>query len=122
MAPGDMLFIDSSHIAMPGSDVDYLFGRVLPALPAGVLIHLHDILLPDDYPQDWLWRGYNEQLMAQALLAGGGVTPLFASHYVATRMAEAVALSVAGRLPIVPETPETSLWLEKTAEPIGPLA
>ena len=121
MTAGDVLFIDSSHIAMPGSDVDFLFGRILPALPAGILLHLHDVRLPDDYPAAWQWRAYNEQQAVIALLAGGGFTPLFASHYVATRMADAVAESVAGRLPLLPDTPETSLWLEKTAQPIGPM-
>lgn len=122
LGPGDLLFIDSSHIAMPGTDVDLLFSRVLPALPAGVLIHIHDICLPDDYFPAWHWRGYNEQQSAAALLAGGGFRPLFASHYAATRMADTVADSVAGRLPLVDGTPETSLWLEKTAAPIGPMA
>ena len=55
------------------------------------------------------------------MLAGGGFRPLFASHYVASRMADQVAASVAGRLPLADGTPETSLWLEKTAAPIGPL-
>lgn len=118
---GDMLFIDSSHIAMPGTDVDMLFSRVLPALPGGVLVHIHDICLPDDYPPGWRWRGYNEQQATAALLAGGGFQPLFASHYVASRMADRVAASVAGRLPLAPGTPETSLWLEKTAAPVGPM-
>ncbi len=118
---GDMLFIDSSHIAMPGTDVDFLFSRVLPALPAGTLVHIHDICLPDDYPPAWRWRGYNEQQATAALLAGGGFRPLFASHYVASRMADKVATSVAGSLPLAAGTPETSLWLVKTAAPIGPM-
>ncbi len=59
---GDFLLIDSSHILMPGSDVDFLLARVLPVLPAGVFVHFHDIFLPDDYPAAWDWRGYNEQL------------------------------------------------------------
>ena len=121
LQPGDVLFIDSSHIAMPGTDVDFLFSRVLPALPAGVLVHIHDICLPDDYPPAWHWRGYNEQQLAAALLAGGGFRPLFASHYVAGRMSDKVAESAAGRLPLLAGTPETSLWLEKTAAPVGPL-
>ncbi len=62
LAAGDVLFIDSSHILMPGTDVDILFNHVLPALPAGVLIHIHDVFLPDGYPADWDWRAYNEQL------------------------------------------------------------
>ena len=62
LAEGDILFIDSSHILMPGTDVDMLFNHVLPALKRGVMVHVHDVFLPDDYPPEWEWRGYNEQL------------------------------------------------------------
>src|SRR6478752_4027594 len=41
LGPGDVLFIDSSHILMPGSDVDLLLSRVVPRLPSGVLVHIH---------------------------------------------------------------------------------
>ena len=98
---------------MPGSDVDMLVNRILPALPAGVRVHIHDIFLPDDYPAAWEWRGYNEQLAVAALLHGGGYRPLFAGHYVATRMAGAVADSAASRLTLMPGAMESSLWLEK---------
>ena len=57
---------------MPGTDVDFLLNRILPALPAGVLVHVHDVFLPDDYPADWEWRGYNEQLGVAALIQGRG--------------------------------------------------
>jgi len=113
LEPGDMLSIDSSHILMPGTDVDLLLNGVLPLLAPGVLVHFHDIMLPDPYPEAWAWRGYNEQQAVGPLLAGGGWKPLFASHYVATRMAEAVAASVVGRLPANPDAPPGSLWLEK---------
>ena len=52
----DILFIDSSHLAMPGSDVDILFANVISTLPSGVRIHFHDIFLPDTYPSHWKWR------------------------------------------------------------------
>ncbi len=114
LGPGDVLFIDSSHIAMPGTDVDRLVLDVLPRLPAGVLLHVHDILLPDAYPPAWDWRGYNEQTVVGALLAGGGWDILFASHYAATRLAPEVAAAV-GDLPLLPSAFETSLWLRKRA-------
>lgn len=85
---GDLLFIDSSHLSMPGTDVDHLVGHVLPALPSGILLHVHDIFLPDAYPGSWAWRGYNEQAVIAALIQGGGYELLFASRYVATRMGE----------------------------------
>ena len=87
---GDILFVDSSHVLMPGSDVDDLVNRVLPLLPRGVLLHVHDILLPDDYPADWAWRGYNEQLAIAALLTSGAWQPLFSSHFMVSRHAERV--------------------------------
>lgn len=110
---GDILSVDSSHILMPGSDVDQILGRILPMLPAGVLIHFHDIFLPDDYPETFAWRGYNEQLGVLALLQGGGFTPLFASHYALTRMRAETLSGVIGRLPLSPGAIESSLWLEK---------
>lgn len=115
LAAGDILFIDSSHIAMPGSDVDELFLNILPALPAGVLIHIHDIFLPDDYPVSWDWRGYNEQLVAAPLFLSGGYELLFSSAYVASRMPEHVSRSAAGHLPLPDGAYETSLWLRKRA-------
>ncbi|GGG28936.1 class I SAM-dependent methyltransferase [Chelatococcus composti] len=113
LAEGDILFVDSSHVAMPGNDVDRLFLDILPRLPAGVLVHVHDVFLPDAYPQAWAWRGYNEQLLVGALLQGGGYDIVFASHYAATRLGEAVAASAAGALPLVDGAFETSLWLRK---------
>ena len=113
LAAGDILFVDSSHILMPGSDVDFLLNRVAPDLADGVLLHLHDIFLPDDYPPEWRWRGYNEQLAVIPLLLGGGWKPLFASHYVVTRMGGRVAAGRARLPPIAAGARESSLWLER---------
>lgn len=70
--PADgVLFIDSSHRAGVGSDVNFLFLEVVPALPPGALVHVHDVYLPDDYPAEWnVGRGflYSEQYLLQALL------------------------------------------------------
>ena len=113
LGAGDILFIDSSHILMPGTDVDYLFNSVLPRLPSGVLIHIHDILLPDPYPDTWTWRGYNEQLGAAALLQGGAYEILFSSHYAVTRLQNSFEETVAAGLPLNKGALETSLWLRR---------
>ena len=118
LCAGDMLFIDSSHVLMPGSDVDFLINRILPCLPPGILLHIHDIFLPDDYPASWAWRGYNEQLAVAALLAGSRWRVIFASHFVATRLAAEVAASAAGAFPLAPGAFESSLWLELIAPAI----
>jgi predicted O-methyltransferase YrrM len=108
---GDVLFVDSSHILMPGTDVDWLLNRILPSLAAGVLAHFHDIFLPDPYPESWTWRGYNEQQALAPLLQGAAYDCLFASHYVRTRLPDRLD-RVLARLP-PPTAPESSLWLRK---------
>jgi predicted O-methyltransferase YrrM len=113
LGAGDVLFIDSSHIAMPGTDVDRLLLDVLPRLASGVLVHVHDVTLPFAYPRAWAWRGYNEQIPIGALLQGGGYELVFASHYVGRTLAAALASGVLGELPRVPGSFETSLWLRK---------
>jgi predicted O-methyltransferase YrrM len=115
LAVGDFLMIDSSHILMPGSDVDFLFNRVLPALPGGTFVHIHDVFLPDDYPPAWGWRGYNEQQGVAALLQGGAFEPIFASHYVRTRMAGDLAGPPFTHFAPLSGAVETSLWLKKVA-------
>ena len=116
LAPGDVLSIDSSHVLMPGSDVDILFNMILPSLPPGVLVHVHDVFLPDDYPRRWAWRAYNEQLAVAALLQGRAYDILWSSRYVASRLAEALSGTVLERLAIPPGAHESSLWLLKTGK------
>jgi hypothetical protein len=113
LEPGDILAIDSSHVLMPGTDVDMLLNRILPALPNDVYVHIHDIFLPDGYPADWEWRGYNEQQGVAPLIWGGAWSVEFASHYAVTRMAGRVGDGVLGRLPLKPGAREASLWLKK---------
>lgn len=110
---GDFLFIDSSHVLMPGTDVDILLNQVLPELPAGVFVHFHDVFLPRGYPAAWSWRGYNEQLGVAALLQGGAYELVFASAFVRAAMAAELEGSVATRLPMPDGAYESSLWLRK---------
>ena len=113
LAAGDVLFIDSSHILMPGTDVDYLFNTVWPGLPAGVIVHIHDILLPDGYPAAWTWRGYNEQSAVAPLIAANAAKLLFSSHFAATRIADRVDSGIVGKLDLFDGAIESSLWIEK---------
>ena len=72
LAPSDILFIDGSHISKTGSDVNHLFLRILPRLPKGVVVHIHDICLPFEYPKAWsedVLCYWNEQYVLAALLA-----------------------------------------------------
>lgn len=112
LRPGDLLFVDSSHILMPGTDVELILAELLPRLPSGTLVHVHDIFLPEPYPQDWAWRGYNEQGAVAAMLAGGGWDILFASRFA---QAHFDARLRGGPLGAYHDAagPATSLWLAK---------
>ena len=122
LEPGDILFIDSSHLALPGSDVDLIFSRLLGRLSPGVLVHIHDILLPDPYPKVWRWRQYGEHLPVAAWLASGGLQPIFSSHWVRTRMASRLAQSCAARIPVRDGAMATSLWTVKMSPSVGSLS
>ncbi|WP_027134954.1 class I SAM-dependent methyltransferase [Geminicoccus roseus] len=111
LGPGDILFVDSSHLLVPGCDVDRIVNDLLPRLPAGVLLHVHDIFLPDAYPKAWSWRGYAEQSVIAPLLHTGGWSLLWSSHWLATRHAARVAAGPLAELALRPGVPETSMWL-----------
>lgn len=66
----DILFIDSTHVCKPGSDLHYLLFKVLPELNDGVLIHFHDIFWPFEYPQGWIRekRAWNEIYLLHSFL------------------------------------------------------
>ena len=72
LGSGDVLFIDSSHVVAVGSDVVREYLQILPRLRPGVLVHIHDIFLPSDYPRNavlenlWFW---SEQYLLQAFLS-----------------------------------------------------
>ena len=62
--------MDGSHRILPNSDSMVFFLEVLPKIPKGVIVHLHDIYLPYDYPQFMCDRFYSEQYgLAMYLLA-----------------------------------------------------
>lgn len=66
----DILFIDSSHIIRPQGDVLFEYQEILPILNKGVLIHVHDIFSPQDYPENWVYEHklWNEQYLLEAFL------------------------------------------------------
>jgi hypothetical protein len=68
----DILFIDSSHVVKIGGDVVYEYLDILPRLRLGVVVHIHDIFLPDEYPKQWVLgehKFWTEQYLLQAFLA-----------------------------------------------------
>jgi predicted O-methyltransferase YrrM len=69
----DILFIDSTHVSKTGSDVNYLLFNIFPSLKSGVIIHIHDIFYPFEYPKEWVIYGngrfgWNEAYILRAFL------------------------------------------------------
>ncbi|MBK9222422.1 MAG: class I SAM-dependent methyltransferase [Saprospiraceae bacterium] len=66
----DILFVDNSHRILPNSDSMVFYLEILPRLKKGVIVHIHDIYLPYDYPQFMCDKFYSEQYgLAMYLLA-----------------------------------------------------
>ncbi|MGH6857460.1 MAG: class I SAM-dependent methyltransferase [Methylocella sp.] len=67
----DILFIDSTHILRTGSDVCFELFEILPRLASGVLVHIHDMFWPFEYPRAWAVnenRSWNELYAIRAFL------------------------------------------------------
>jgi hypothetical protein len=72
ICPGDLLFIDSSHVIRPQGDVLKEYLEIFPSLQSGVFVHIHDIFSPKDYLKPWLKdevKFWNEQYLLEALLS-----------------------------------------------------
>lgn len=112
LKPGDFLFIDSSHEIKAGNDAVKLFLEILPALPVGVVIHIHDIFLPYEYPKEWVIQNrwpWTEQYLVQALLQGSEeYEVLWAGHYHQKTMPD-----FAKHFPLWQGKDASSLWLRK---------
>ena len=70
LGAGDVLFVDSTHVARTGSDVVRIVHEILPAVAPGVVIHLHDHFPGFEYPGPWVHEGrsWNEQYLTRAFL------------------------------------------------------
>lgn len=96
LEPGDILFIDTSHIMKCQSDVEWELLHVLPSLRKGVIVHIHDIYTPYEYPAEWLDNNYapghyNEQYAFEALLSGGlRFRTIFPNHYLCRENPESI--------------------------------
>lgn len=109
----DILFIDSSHVVNCGSDVNCLLLEVLPRLNPGVIVHLHDIFLPNEVPRDLVKSKHffwTEQYLLQAFLAfNSEFEVLFANEYMAQRH----SLEAEAAFPNSPWLGGGSFWIRR---------
>ncbi len=112
--PNDILFIDSSHEIRSGNDVVSLFLNVVPELKTGVVIHVHDIFLPFEYPREWIIENtlnvnWAEQYLVQAMLQGSNqFEVLWPGHFFQRTLPDFADHFDGKRLGVA-----TSLWLRK---------
>ena len=115
LGEGDVLFVDTTHTVKVGSDVNAIVLDVLPRLAAGVVVHIHDVYLPFEYPRDFLdayGLYWNEQYLVQAFLAmNPGYEVLFANAALSRLRTEAfLARAPKG----VPPHGGGSFWIRRT--------
>lgn len=109
---GDMLFVDSSHVAKTGSDVVHLVCEVLPRLRSGVLVHFHDVHANFEYDETWVRQGraWNEAYFLRAFLQHNAAFEIVLH---APTLALHVAELLLPRMPRVGENTGGSLWLRR---------
>jgi predicted O-methyltransferase YrrM len=116
---GDFLFIDSSHVIRPFGDVLREIHEIIPRMKPGVVIHVHDIFTPRDYPEAWLRhlrRLWNEQYLLEAFLAfNSSYEVICATNWLKHTHSEALfaACPMLGRHP---ESEPGAFWFRRKSE------
>ena len=122
LTAGDVIFVDGSHRVFTGSDATVFVLDILPALAPGVLVGIHDVYLPDDYPAEIAGRHYSEQYLLGALLLGepDWLRIVLAADYVGRRRELSGELGGLWGRPHLQgvETHGVALWVE-TRDPTG---
>jgi hypothetical protein len=109
---GDILFIDSTHVAKVGSDVNHLVANVLPRVPSGVFIHIHDVFWPFEYPEPWVREGraWSELYVVRAFLQ---YNHDFEIVFFNDWFGEFERDLIAARFPRMLDAPGGALWLRR---------
>jgi predicted O-methyltransferase YrrM len=110
----DILFIDSSHVTKTGSDVNFYLFEVVPRLKAGVIIHIHDVLYPFEYPEPWILddkRSWNEAYLIRAFLQyNSAFEIIYWNNFVYHKMMDALRQL----MPLCIENEGGSIWLRRS--------
>jgi len=111
----DILFIDSSHTVRIGGDVLIEILEILPRLKPGVIVHIHDIFLPNHYPKEWVMDRHvfwAEQYVVQAFLAfNSAFEILWGYNMICASRKDQLSCAILARKPEFGNG--SSLWLRK---------
>ena len=117
LGSGDILFIDGTHVSRVASDVNYLFLEIVPRLARGVVLHVHDVFTPWEYPEHWIREQqifWNEQYLLEAfLLFNREFEPLCFMNFLG-RMAPEAFRDALGLSPGAPAG-GSSAWLRRSS-------
>ena len=109
----DILFVDSTHVSKMASDVNHLIFNVFPSLHPGVLIHVHDIFYPFEYPPWWILdenRSWNEAYLLRAFLQfNDAFEIIFFNHFAVRKFPE----ELLRRTPLFLKNGGGSIWLRR---------
>lgn len=108
----DILFVDSTHVAKIGSDVNHIVFAILPVLQTGVHIHFHDIFYGFEYPEEWIYEGraWNEAYLLRAFLQYNRTFKIVFFNTFLERFYEEEFIR---HMPLCLKNPGGSLWLRK---------
>lgn len=109
----DVLFIDSSHILQPGTDVDIEFNLLLPALRPGVLVHVHDVFLPWGYPPEWSPRNWNEVCGLIPWISSGAFEIVCPSYFLLRERPAQLRGAMPTFFPSIADPVAGSFWMRK---------
>jgi predicted O-methyltransferase YrrM len=117
LGENDVLFIDCSHVATIGSDARHICLEIVPRLQPGVVVHFHDIFMPDEYPRAWVeemrWF-WTEQYVVQAFLAFNDTFEvLWAAHWMHTHRPDALQAAMSSYDPSASRP--ASLWIRRVS-------
>ena len=119
LGENDILFIDSSHVVRTGNDVTYLYLDILPRLREGVIVHVHDIFLPYEYPRAWVIENrvfWTEQYLLQAFLTHNPLFEvLFGNFFMMKTYAEKMRNVFSPPAGYRPRSIANSLWMRRAA-------
>lgn len=118
-ADADLVFIDSSHVAKIGSDVNYEMLEIVPQLKVGAAVHWHDIMIPADYPKSWIESGrmfWNESYMVHSfMLFNRSFRIVWASRYMQINHPQPLSQCFREFEPTNPDEQLSSFWVERIA-------
>ena len=111
----DILFVDCSHVVTIGSDARHICLEIVPRLKRGVVVHFHDVFMPDEYPRAWAedmrWF-WTEQYVVQAFLAFNDTFEvLWAAYWMHTRRPDALRAAMSSYDPA--QSRPASLWIRR---------